>query len=104
VARIKATSGSPDTDALLARAQKEVNTAHAELRELARGLHPIALAERGLPAAIEPLCVASPVPVALDVCSDALSDSLAVAAYFVVAESLTNGTRIHAVIPLPAPD
>ena len=44
---------------LLETAESELTAAHAELRELARGLHPVALSERGLPAAIESLCGAS---------------------------------------------
>jgi signal transduction histidine kinase len=82
-----------DADPLLVRAEEELTAAHAELRELARGLHPVALAERGLPAALESLCAASTVPVELDVCADALPDAVAAAAYFVVAECVTNAAR-----------
>jgi signal transduction histidine kinase len=51
-------------DKLLETAEQELTAAHAELRELARGLHPVALAERGLPAAIESLSSASALCVA----------------------------------------
>ena len=78
---------------LLETAESELTAAHAELRELARGLHPVALSERGLPAAIESLCGASALCVTLDVCPDALPDEIAAAAYFVVAECLTNASR-----------
>ncbi len=89
VARKKA-EGADD---LLSLAADELAAAHAELRELARGLHPVALADRGLPAAIESLTSASTVPVELEVCPDPLPDAIASAAYFVVAESLTNASR-----------
>jgi signal transduction histidine kinase len=75
---------------LLETAEQELTAAHAELRELARGLHPVALAERGLPAAIESLSSASALCVTLDICPDELPDEIAAAAYFVVAECLTN--------------
>jgi signal transduction histidine kinase len=91
VARKKADGSGADP--LLALAEEELTAAHAELRELARGLHPVALAERGLPAAIESLCAASTVRVELDVCPDALPDDVTAAAYFIVAESLTNAAR-----------
>jgi signal transduction histidine kinase len=84
----------PETaDTLLETAQQELSAAHAELRELARGLHPVALAERGLPAAIESLSSASALCVTLNVCPDRLPDDIAAACYFVVAESLTNASR-----------
>ena len=45
----------------------ELDEAHAELRDLARGLHPVALSERGLGNALESLAVACAMPVSLDV-------------------------------------
>ena len=78
---------------LLETAEQELTAAHAELRELARGLHPVALSERGLPAAIESLTGGSALCVTLSVCRDELPDEIAAAAYFVVAESLTNASR-----------
>jgi signal transduction histidine kinase len=90
VARKRAGS---DTEPLLARAAEELDAAHAELRELARGLHPVALAERGLLSAVDSLCTASPLRVELEVCPDALPDHVAAAAYFVVAECLANAAR-----------
>jgi signal transduction histidine kinase len=90
VARAKA---GEDAEPLIALAEAELAAAHGELRELARGLHPVALAERGLPAAIESLCAASSVPVGLEVCPDPLPDDVATAAYFVIAECLTNAGR-----------
>jgi len=71
----------------------ELGEAQAELRDLARGLHPVALSERGLRSALETLTVGSNVPITLDVGPDELPDDLELAAYFIVSESLTNATK-----------
>jgi signal transduction histidine kinase len=78
---------------LLATAAQELEQAHAELRELARGLHPVALSERGLRSALESLCAAAEHEVVLDVTDEDLPDPIAAAAYFVAAESLANSAR-----------
>ena len=88
-----ARSKPESAESLLEVAESELTAAHAELRELARGLHPVALTERGLPAAIESLCGSSSLSVWLDVCADPLPDEIAAATYFVVAECLTNASR-----------
>ena len=90
VARMK--SGAP-ADELLASAEEELAQAHAELRELARGLHPVALSERGLKAALESLCATSSLAVELDISEDDLPDGIEAAAYFIAAESLANTAR-----------
>jgi signal transduction histidine kinase len=90
VARKRAT---PESSPLLDRAAEELDAAHAELRELARGLHPVALSERGLPAAIESLCNGASVPVQLEVCAEPVPDEIAAAVYFIVAECMTNAIR-----------
>ncbi|MCW2538146.1 MAG: histidine kinase, partial [Modestobacter sp.] len=65
-----------------------------ELRELARGLHPSALAEGGLRPALKALARRSAVPVRLDVRLDArLPEPIELAAYYTVAETLTNTAR-----------
>jgi signal transduction histidine kinase len=67
-----------------------------ELRELARGLHPAALADGGLRPALKTLARRSAVPVRLDVRVDArFPEPIELAAYYVVAEALTN-TAKHA--------
>ena len=72
-------------------AGEELDAALGELRELARGIHPAVLTDRGLDTALEALARRAPVPVELD---DAAGRAAAgggrVAAYFVVAEALTN--------------
>ena len=90
LARAKA---GPDVAPLLERAAEELTTAHGELRELARGLHPVALAERGLRSALTSLTASCPVPVRLEVDDAPLPDGVAMAAYFVVAEALANAAR-----------
>jgi signal transduction histidine kinase len=65
-----------------------------ELRELARGLHPAALAAGGLRPALKALARRSAVPVRLDVRVDGrLPDEIELAAYYTVAETLTNSAK-----------
>jgi signal transduction histidine kinase len=71
----------------------ELSTAQTELRDLARGLHPVALSERGLHNALESLTVACEIPVTLDVAVGELPDDVQLAAYFIVSESLTNARK-----------
>jgi signal transduction histidine kinase len=82
----------PDrAEALLAGAQQELATALSELRELARGIHPAVLADRGLDAALEALASRSPVPVRLlELPPERLPAAVEAAAYYVIAEALTN--------------
>jgi signal transduction histidine kinase len=86
-------TAGPDAEPLLALAAEELSAANAELRELARGLYPIALAERGLRGALESLTAACAVPVEHDVPDLALPEPVALAAYFVVCEALANVVR-----------
>ena len=79
-----------EVDALL-RAQDEVEQAIAELRELARGIHPTLLRDEGLQAAVESLARRVPLPVGVHGSVRArLPDPVELAAYFVVSEALTN--------------
>jgi signal transduction histidine kinase len=76
---------------VLAGAQAELAEGLEELRELARGIHPAVLTERGLGPAIESLTRRSPVPVEITALPDErLASSVEVAAYYVVAEAMTN--------------
>jgi PAS domain S-box-containing protein len=77
--------------AYLERFGEELLAASAELRELARGIHPAVLTERGLAPAIAALAARAPVPVeVLDVPADRLPSAAETTAYFTVAEALTN--------------
>jgi PAS domain S-box-containing protein len=75
---------------ILASARAELTQALEELRELARGLHPNVLTDRGVGPALEALVVRSPIPVEIDVPDERFSPAVEAAAYFVVAEALTN--------------
>jgi signal transduction histidine kinase len=92
LAQRKLDSGDEARD-ILRLAGDELGDAQAELRDLARGLHPVALAERGLRSALESLTVGCTFGVRLDVGVDELPDDAELAAYFVVSESLTNAQR-----------
>ena len=62
-----------------------------DVRELAQGIHPAALTEAGLAAALRSLAARSPVPVELDIDVDGDGDPTATAtAYFVASEALAN--------------
>jgi PAS domain S-box-containing protein len=76
---------------VLEDARADLAIAVEELRELARGIHPAALTEHGLGVALAGLAERSPIEVSLiEVPSERLSETLEVAAYYVVAEGLTN--------------
>jgi PAS domain S-box-containing protein len=76
----------------LDRALVELNTAHEELRELARGLHPQILSVQGLPAAVRSLANRAPIPVTVMTvdAAERWPSLVESAAYFVVSEALTN--------------
>jgi signal transduction histidine kinase len=78
----------------LAAARAELDAALEELRELARGIHPSILTDRGLEAALGAVAGRCTVPVELhlDDCGK-LPLSVATTAYFVVAEALTNASK-----------
>jgi PAS domain S-box-containing protein len=75
---------------LLAGSREELAQALEELRELARGIHPAVLTDRGLGPALESLADRAPFPVELDVPVERLAPAVEAAAYYVVAEALTN--------------
>jgi len=82
----------PDVaERILDGARVELASALEELRELARGIHPAILTDRGLAPALEALASRAPVPVEIDAVPDGRMPSpVEAVAYFVVAESLTN--------------
>jgi signal transduction histidine kinase len=90
LARRHAEPGSR-TAALLEDAVGELTAGLAELRELARGLHPAVLTERGLDPALAGLVARAPLPVTLSPpLRRRLPAAVEIAAYFVVMEALTN--------------
>jgi signal transduction histidine kinase len=79
---------------VLARAREHLDLGLGELRDLARGIHPAVLTERGLEAAVIALVQRAQVPVDLEVdLPDRLDAGIEAAAYFVVSEALTNVTK-----------
>jgi signal transduction histidine kinase len=93
MARAKLESDPAAATALVGEAHEEAKRALAELRDLARGIHPAVLADRGLDAAISALAARSPVPVGVEVAPGRLPGPVESAAYFVVAEALTNAAK-----------
>ncbi len=82
----------PEIAALVRQARAEATAANAELRDLARGIAPPVLTDRGLAAAVEALGTRAPTAVTVDAAALSRRPAPVVesAAYFVVAESLTN--------------
>jgi len=79
---------------LVGDAHAELQRAIAELRNLARGIHPAVLTDRGLDAALSALAARSSVPVRLEVqLGERPPASVEATAYFIVAEALTNAAR-----------
>ena len=82
--------GRPDVTAILDESSAELQASLDELRELARGIHPAVLTDRGLGPALEMLASRAPVPVEVAGDVDDLPPAVATAVYFVVSEGLTN--------------
>ena len=79
---------------LLLEARSGIGEALQELRDLARGIHPPILADRGLGAAISALADRSPLPVDVDAdVSERPAPAVETAAYFVAAEALANAAK-----------
>jgi signal transduction histidine kinase len=81
---------APETK-LLTSAREELTASLEELRGIAQGIHPAVLSDHGLEVALESLAARAPVKVALHVALDGrLPEQIEVAAYYLVAEGLTN--------------
>ena len=79
---------------LVADAQAQLSAALDELRELARGIHPAVLIERGLEPALRSLTARAPVPVEIEAVPDErLPEAVEVASYYLVAEAITNAAK-----------
>ena len=88
--------GAVAPDAAVDGAVVELAAAVKELRELAQGIHPSALSERGLAAALRIVAARAPVPVELDVTTTPLDTNISVAAYYIVSEALNNVAKYAA--------
>ena len=91
VAEARLASDPASARLLIAQAREDAQLAVKELREIARGIHPALLSDRGLCPALEALAARAPVPVEVTggPVRD-LGDAVEAAAYFVTAEALTN--------------
>ena len=80
-----------DTENLLATLSDELAEALSELRELAQGIHPAVLTERGLGPALDVLAARAPVPVELDIdLPERLPEPVETTVYYAVSEALAN--------------
>lgn len=91
MARSRITTEPERAEQLVAEAHEESKAIMTEVRQLARGIHPAVLTDRGLDAALSALAARAAVPVALDVQLPVRpSHESEAVAYFVVSEALTN--------------
>jgi signal transduction histidine kinase len=86
--------GPEAAKAVLARAREQLDGGLSDLRDLARGIHPSVLSDRGLAVALEALAKRAPMPVELRVAVDGrLDQAIEAAAYFLVSEAITNAAK-----------
>ena len=89
----QAREGSAEATALIDATTAELLTAVKEVRDLARGLHPTILTDSGLAAAVEALAERTPFPLTATLPEGRFARDIEVAAYYVIAEALTNVAR-----------
>jgi signal transduction histidine kinase len=91
VALAKMATAPEEALAIVRASSEELTVAIDELRELARGIHPTTLTEQGLGPALEVLAKRAPFPVTVaNELEERLPPPVEAAAYYVVAESMTN--------------
>jgi PAS domain S-box-containing protein len=91
VAQSKLRKAPDEAERLLGQLAEELSAAIVELRELAQGIHPAVLTERGLAAAVEVLAARAPLSVELDIdLPERLPEAVETAAYYAVSEALAN--------------
>jgi signal transduction histidine kinase len=78
---------------VLTGARRDLGEAIQELRELAHGIHPAILTDRGLRGALEALADRAPIAIELAVPAGRLPERVEAAAYYVVAEAVANATK-----------
>jgi signal transduction histidine kinase len=98
VAGAKLKTDAPAAREILSGAQEELALGLADLRELARGIHPAVLTEHGLGPALDSLLARAPIPVEIvEMPDERLAPTVEAAAYYVVAEAIANvGKYAHA--------
>jgi signal transduction histidine kinase len=93
-ARASAGDGAdPQLRAFLDHAAGDLQHAITELRELARGIHPMLLTQEGLGSALHALAERAPLPVQVSAPSQRFPDTVESTAYFFVSEAVTNAAR-----------
>jgi signal transduction histidine kinase len=86
--------GQDEVRAEIRRVSGEVTGVIDELREISRGIYPASLSRGGLASAVRTLARRSPLPIALDIRTEApLSEAVQAAGYYVVAEAVTNAVK-----------
>jgi signal transduction histidine kinase len=94
LAQSRVSEDAESAEQLIDEAIAELQVALEELREVARGLHPAILSERGLGAALQSLAAHTPFPIELTGASNQrLPEPVEEALYYVVSESLTNAAK-----------
>src|SRR5215217_7498055 len=94
LAKARLGEGSEEAATLLDGASRELDTGLAELREIARGLHPAVLTDHGLLRALEALTARLPIPVEIEAALDERPPAeVEATAYYVLSEALANVAR-----------
>jgi PAS domain S-box-containing protein len=93
LAKTKLASAPEETERLLAESSDQLAQALDDLRELARGIHPAVLSDRGLEPALKALASRAPIAVEIDAPEERLPQPVEAAAYYVVSEALANATK-----------
>src|SRR5829696_5251775 len=94
LAKARLGTGSGEAAKLLDGASRELDAGLAELREIARGLHPAVLADHGLLRALEALTARLPIPVDIEAeLEERLPAEVEATAYYILSEALTNVAR-----------
>jgi PAS domain S-box-containing protein len=93
LARARLGADEQGAGGLLDEAARELDSGLQELREIARGLHPAILTDRGLLQALETLAARVPVPLEIDAPADRLPGHIEATIYYIVSEALTNVAR-----------
>jgi signal transduction histidine kinase len=88
-----ASDADPHVRAYLERANGDLQQAITELRELARGIHPVLLTQGGLAPALQALAERAPLPVLVSAPTERFSEGVESTAYFLVSEAVTNAAR-----------
>jgi signal transduction histidine kinase len=87
-------TADPAVVAMVERAHDDSKRAVSDLRNLVRGIHPAVLTDRGLDAAVSALAARSTIPVEVNISlADRPPATVESAAYFVIAEALTNAAK-----------